>query len=134
MFIIFNPRKSLKDWPFPFSWFIDVKYDVPLQFTLLYCSNWNETKFWISLYATLLYVLWNSIIFNCQKVKKKITVTAVSLENLCMSYENAEIILDGMNKKISTKQWGEKKKVLLKKGCLKFSLDINAPMSELSGS
>lgn len=51
-----------------------------------------------------------------------------------MSYENAEIILDGMNKKISTKQWGEKKKVLLKKGCLKFSLDINAPMSELSGS
>lgn len=36
-----------------------------------------------------------------------------------MSYENTQITLDGMDRKISTKQWREKK-ILQNKGRLKF--------------
>lgn len=63
-------------------------------------------------------MLLNSIVLIVKKFKK-ITVTAVNLENVCMSYENTQITLDDMGRKISTKQWREKK-ILQNKGRLKF--------------
>lgn len=86
----------------------------------LHCSNWNETKV-LNIFVFVCYTCIDFIKFyslNCKKVKK-ITVTAVNLENLGMSYENTQITLDGMDRKISTKQWREKK-ILQNKGRLKF--------------